>query len=118
MAAFDITAVAAEFPNVISAVASVGVVALFAPAIIKAFKLFRETLGVPQVDHWAGYTAADDARDRAAAGLGANPGWLESAREHAMQMQLTGEGQSDAYATYELERWQDDESERPSRGGQ
>lgn len=33
-------------------------------------------------DEWDGYTAADDARDRAAAGLGPNPDWDESALLH------------------------------------
>ncbi|BEP55225.1 hypothetical protein GmRootV118_24690 [Variovorax sp. V118] len=38
-----------------------------------------DSQGFSSDDYWNGYTAEDDARDRAAAGLGPNPNWAESA---------------------------------------
>jgi hypothetical protein len=86
----------------IQAVSLVGVACLGIWAAISAFRVLRELLGFGPAsgagsashgaggdDYWDGYTAADDARDRAAAGAG-----LEAVYERASAMASAGEGQS------------------------
>lgn len=91
----DVTVVQEFMLEVIPAVATVGVAVLGIKWLVQALKMMREQVGytddqyhahrsaneasAEQADPWSGYTALDDARDRAAAGLGVNENWAESA---------------------------------------
>jgi hypothetical protein len=112
MSAVNVTAAQAEIVSNIAAVVSVGLVVLLVYVALSSLKTIRDALGgVGEVDHWAGYTAADDARDRAAAGLDRTEltGRMADAEQHAMQLQMLGEGQSVAYANaISADRFDDD----------
>lgn len=59
--------------SAVFSVVAVGSLVLGVRVLIDTFRYLREVMGVSRVgDPWAGYTAEDDARDRAAAGLSPN----------------------------------------------
>lgn len=75
MAAVDVTAAVAEHAELIGTVVAVGVAVLGVHWVLRALKLFRETVGVP--------TRGDR---------------MAAIREHAERLQASGQGQSTAYA--------------------
>ena len=90
MAAIDVSALGTALLENIQAVSLVGVACLGIWGAISAFKVLREMLSL------------DDGGGRVGGGSNVSAGdRLGNAREHAMQMQMLGEGQSDAYAAHE-----------------
>jgi hypothetical protein len=97
MAAVDITVAQAELVGQIASVVSVGIAVLLVYVALSAYRAMRTILeidgavgGGGTVDHWEGYTADDDARDRAAAGL-------DAVYARAAAMAAAGEGQSEDF---------------------
>jgi hypothetical protein len=91
MAAVDVSVAQAEVIGQVAAVVSVGVMVLLVWVALSAFRNIRELLGGGgEVDPWEGYTADDDARDRAAAGI-------DAVYARAAAMAAAGEGQSEDF---------------------
>lgn len=92
MAAVDITVAQVELASQIAAVVSVGVMVLLVFVALSAFRNVRDALGGGgrEADQWEGYTADDDARDRASAAL-------DAVYARAASMAAAGEGQSEDF---------------------
>ena len=90
MAAINVSVAEAEVIGQVAAVVSVGLAIMLVYTAISAVHWVRDALGGGDVDPWEGYTAADDARDRAAAGL-------DAVYARAAAMAAAGEGQSEDF---------------------